>query len=164
VDLKRLVVAGDSAGGNLAAVVAIMARNSGSFDIAAQVLVYPVVDYRGGTSSYDRYGEGYGVLETTTVNWFKERYILDPAQLEDWRASPAKAPSLSDLPPCLVITAECDVLHDEGEAYAAQLREAGGSAEHIDFKGMTHGFFGYLGLVDDAEAAHHAVAQFLGKQ
>jgi len=163
IDPAKLAVCGDSAGGNLAAVVALMARDSTAFPVCAQVLIYPVIDYRGGTSTYARYGQGYGILETDTVAWFMERYIPDPAQRDDWRASPRNAALHTDLPPALVLTAECDVLRDEGRDYAAQLKAAGVLVEQVEFAGMIHGFFGYLGLVDDAERAHQACAQFLNQ-
>ena len=161
VDPDQLVVCGDSAGGNLAAVIALMARDSGTCPVAAQVLIYPVIDYRGQTPSYDRYGTGYGVLETETVDWFRAGYLPDPARHDDWRACPRNAASHTGLPPALVITAVCDVLHDEGVAYAAQMAAAGVPVSHHDFPGMTHGFFSYLGLVDDAERAHAMVAGFV---
>lgn len=161
IDPARLTVCGDSAGANLAAVVALMARDSGDFAIAAQSLIYPVIDYRGGTASYDRYGAGYGSLETETVRWFMDRYLPDPGQRDDWRACPANARLDDRLPPALLLTAECDVLHDDGATYAQQLRAAGVAVEYHQFKGMTHGFFGFLGLVDAAEQAHDTVAAFL---
>lgn len=161
IDPERLAVCGDSAGGNLAAVVALMARDSGAFDVSAQALIYPVIDYRGGTPSYERFGEGYGVLEIDTVSWFMDRYLPDPDKRDDWRASPRNAPSHAGLPPTLVVTAACDVLHDEGVDYAKQLQAAGVAVEQVNFPGMVHGFFSYLGLVDDAERAHETVARFL---
>lgn len=161
IDATRLAVCGDSAGGNLAAVVALMARDV--FAISAQVLIYPVIDYRGGGVSYERFGTGYGVLEAETVAWFMERYLPEPASRDDWRACPRNAKSHAALPPALVLTAECDVLRDEGVGYAAQLADAGVSTEHVEFPGMTHAFFGYLGLVDDAERAHETVAAYLKK-
>lgn len=160
IDPAKIAVCGDSAGGNLAAVVALMARDA-SIPIAAQVLVYPVIDYRGGTPSYDRYGKGYGVLEADTVSWFMDRYLPDAATRDDWRACPRNAASHANLPPTLLVTAECDVLYHEGSTYGAQLQSADVPVEHVDFPGMTHGFFGYLGLVDAAETAHQTVADFL---
>ncbi len=160
IDATKISVCGDSAGGNLATVVALMARDA-NLPIAAQILIYPVVDYRGGTPSYDRYATGYGGLESETVTWFMDHYIPDPAKRDDWRASPIQAVSLSGLPPTLIITAECDVLHDEGATYAAALRDAGNTVTYQDYAGMIHGFFNYLGLADDTEKAHQAVADFL---
>jgi len=161
IDPARLAVCGDSAGGNLAAVVALMARDNAAFSISAQVLIYPVIDYRGGTPTYARYGKGYGVLEADTVSWFMERYLPDPELRGDWRATPHNAASHTDLPPALILTAECDVLREEGRDYAALLKAADVVVEHVEFRGMIHGFFGYLGLVDDAERAHLVSAQFL---
>lgn len=161
INPARLAVCGDSAGGNLAAVVALMARDNAAFAISAQVLIYPVIDYRGGTPTYARYGKGYGVLEADTVSWFMERYLPDPELRGDWRATPHTAASHSDLPPALILTAECDVLREEGRDYAAQLKAADVLVEHVEFRGMIHGFFGYLGLVDDAERAHVVSARFL---
>ncbi len=161
VDPNRLAVCGDSAGGNLAAVVALMARDVPDVAISAQALIYPVIDYRGGTASHEKYAQGYGILEADTVTWFKERYLPDAELHDDWRASPCNAASHAGLPPTLILTAECDVLHDDGVAYASQLKAAGVRVEYQDYPGMIHGFFGYLGLVDDAARAHHEVARFL---
>lgn len=161
VDARQLAVCGDSAGANLATVVALTARDTGAVALAAQVLVYPVIDYRGGTASSVRYGKGYGSLEAETMQWFMERYLPDPDSHDDWRACPRNAALDKTLPPALVLTAECDVLHDEGVAYAHQLRDAGVRVQHMDFAGMIHGFFGFLGLADDATRAHEAVGAFL---
>ncbi len=161
IDPARIAICGDSAGANLAAVVALMARDDERLSVCAQVLIYPVIFYCGGTQSFERYGRGYGVLEAETVVWFMERYLPDPDQRHDWRACPRNASSLAGLPPALVLTAECDVLRDEGAAYADQLAAAGVAVEYVDFKGMIHAFFNYLGLVDDAERAHETVAGYL---
>ncbi len=162
IDPTKIALCGDSAGGNLATVTALMARDA-EIPIAAQILIYPVIDYRGGTPSFDRYATGYGGLEATTVTWFMDHYLPDPEMRDDWRACPRNADTLAGLPPTLIITAECDVLHDEGVAYGDQLRAAGVSVNHIDYTGMIHGFFNYLGLADDAQSAHQAVADFLAK-
>lgn len=161
IDPARLAVCGDSAGANLAAVVALMARDNGFPALSAQVLIYPVIDYRGGTASYDRYGEGYGILETPTVDWFRTRYLPDPKDHVDWRANPSLAGSHEGLPPALVLLAECDVLHDEGRAYAETLRQAGCAVDCVTYPGMIHGFFSFLGLVDATARAHAQVAEFL---
>lgn len=161
IDPDRICLCGDSAGGNLATVAALLARDTGAPKPCAQVLIYPVTDYLGGTASYDKYGEGYGVLEARTADWFRERYLPDPAHHSDWRAAPRRAESLSGLPPTLVLTAECDILVDEGTDYARSLEAAGVAVNLIEFKGMIHGFFGYLGMVDDAERAHQEIAGFL---
>ena len=160
-DGKRLALAGDSAGGNLAAVVSLLARGEQSFSVSAQCLVYPVADYRGGTESYARYAEGYGILEAQTMTWFRDYYLGDDSRANDWRASPLLAESHAGLPPTLILTAACDVLNDEGVAYARARSAAGVEVEHVDYPGMVHGFFGFLGLVDDTERAHQRVADFL---
>ena len=161
VDRERLALGGDSAGGNLAAVVALMARDNKSFPVASQALIYPVVDYRGTTPSYERYAQGYGLLEARTMNWFRSHYLRDAEAFEDWRASPILAESHENLPPALVLTAQCDVLHDEGVAYVERLRASGVDTEHTNYVGMVHGFFGFLGQVDDASSAHQRVGEFL---
>lgn len=163
VDASRLAVCGDSAGGNLSAVVALMARDRGDFAVSAQCLVYPLTDYRGGTESYERFGTGYGILEAEGMRWFREHYFGEDDRAHDWRASPLLADSLAGLPPALVLTAECDVLQDEGRLYAERLTAEGVPCDLIDYSGMVHGFFGYLGLVDDAERAHRDVAAFLDR-
>ncbi|MEM6663243.1 MAG: alpha/beta hydrolase [Pseudomonadota bacterium] len=161
VDPARLVVGGDSAGGNLAAVTALMARDTGAFPIAAQLLVYPVTDYRGSTASHRSFAEGYGILEAETMVWFRDHYLGGMEGASDWRASPLLVESVAGLPPAFVLTASHDVLRDEGIAYADRLREAGATVKHVDYPGMIHGFFGYLGLVDMAERAHKDVAEWL---
>lgn len=162
-DASKIAVSGDSAGGNLAAVVALMARDAGSPGISAQVPIYPVVDYRGGTESHARYANGYGILDKEGVDWFRDHYFDSEADMDDWRAAPHLAESHAGLPQALVITAECDVLRDEGLAYAKQMTDAGVPVEHTEYKGMVHGFFGYLGLVDEAEQAHARVAEYLNR-
>lgn len=161
IDPARIALCGDSAGGNLAAVIALMARDSGAIPVSAQVLIYPVIDYRGGTGSFDRYRKGYGVLESDTVAWMKDCYLPKPAMRDDWRACPRNAASHEGLPPALVIAAQCDVLRDEVRDYAEQLRKADVKVEYCEFEGMTHRFFSYLGMVDDAERANRLVASFL---
>ncbi|MEM7190531.1 MAG: alpha/beta hydrolase, partial [Pseudomonadota bacterium] len=116
VDPTRLAVGGDSAGGNLAAVTSLMARDSGDFAIAAQVLVYPVTDYRGESESHKLFAEGYGILEAETMAWFRTHYLGGLEGASDWRASPLLVHSVADLPPAFVLTASHDVLRDEGVA------------------------------------------------
>ena len=146
VDPGRLAVGGDSAGGNLAAVAALTARDEGGPALRHQLLVYPVTDYRCRGPSYERYARGYGTLEAESMRWFRRHYLGGPDGADDWRASPLLAADLSGLPPALVITAECDVLRDEGVAYAERLAESGTPCEHAPFPGMIHGFFGLLGI------------------
>jgi acetyl esterase len=153
-DARRLVIAGDSAGGNLAAAAALRLRDDGAGPaLAGQLLIYPVTDYHTpGTPSYAENAEGYG-LTRDTMKWFWEHYLSDPAEAADPYAVPLKAADLSGLPPALVVTAEYDPLRDEGEAYARRLREAGVPTALKRWPGMNHGFFFWVGVVDRAAPA-----------
>ncbi len=135
-----LAVAGDSAGGNLAAVVAQQLDGSDGPAIAAQLLVYPATDVLGDYASRIDNGEGY-FLDLPTMAWFMEHYAADAAHHDDPRLSPMRASSLAGLPPAVVVTAEFDPLRDEGEAYAAALSSADVRVEVRRFDGMIHGFF-----------------------
>jgi acetyl esterase len=157
VDPERIGVHGDSAGANLAAVVALMARDAGGPRLRLQSLVYPVADYGLVGDSYDKYAEGYGLLTRESMVWFRNHYLRSPKDAEDWRASPIRASSLENVAPAIVITAECDVLHDDGERYAEGLRRAGAAVEYKEYPGMIHGFFGMMPAVDDAMNAQRAV-------
>ena len=156
-DPSRLGVHGDSAGANLAAVVALMARDAGGPQLRLQSLVYPVADYTLSSASYTTFAEGYGLLTRAAMVWFQGHYLRSPADAEDWRASPIKAPSLAGVAPAIVVTAECDVLHDEGEDYAEALRRAGVAVDYREYPGMIHGFFGMVPAVDDAMDGQRAV-------
>jgi acetyl esterase len=152
-DAGRLAVAGDSAGGNLAAVVAQMARERGGPRIVHQLLVYPVTDYSFETDSYRENAEGY-LLSRDMMQWFWRQYLPTEEDGANPMASPLRASDLSGLPDATVITAGYDPLRDEGEAYAARLREAGVSTALERYEGMFHGFFAMPGHLD---AARHAV-------
>jgi acetyl esterase len=156
-DPDRLGVHGDSAGANLAAVVALMARDAGGPRLRLQSLVYPVADYGLVGDSYAKYAQGYGLLTRESMVWFRHHYLRSPKDAEDWRASPIQAPSLGNVAPAIVITAECDVLHDDGERYADALRRAGVAVEYKEYPGMIHGFFGMMPAVDDAMNAQRTV-------
>jgi acetyl esterase len=156
-DSGKIGVHGDSAGANLAAVVALMARDAGSPRLRLQSLVYPVADYGLVGESYDKYAQGYGLLTRESMVWFREHYLRSPKDAEDWRASPINASSFGSVTPAIVITAECDVLHDDGERYAAALRRASVPVEYEEYPGMIHGFFGMMPAVDDAMNAQRAV-------
>lgn len=166
VDGARVAVGGDSAGGNLAAVAALMARDRGGPTIVFQLLVYPVTDFDFGTDSYRNHADGY-FLTADSMRWFWGHYL---ARLEDGRspyASPLEADDLSGLPPALVITAEYDCLIDEGEAYASRLRGAGVPVTYSVYDGMVHGFWTmapFVSRADDAlaEAAAALRAAFGG--
>jgi acetyl esterase len=152
LDASRLAVGGDSAGGNLAAVVSIDARDRGDLPIAFQLLVYPATDQHRTAPSHAENGEGY-LLTRDTINYFVDRYIPDPAQYSDWRASPLLHPDLSNLPPALVLTAGYDPLRDEGAAYADRLCAAGDKASYVLFPRQIHGFVTMGKLIDEANTA-----------
>jgi acetyl esterase len=155
-DPARLVVAGDSAGGNLAAVVALALRDAaGAADpspLAFQLLIYPATDMRGVADSHQRNGQGY-VLTADTVTYFRGHYIADPAQYSDWRASPLLASSHRHLPPALVLTAGYDPLVDEGQQYADALSAAGNRVQYVCFERQIHGFVPMSRVLDEARTA-----------
>lgn len=138
-DPNRVAVVGDSAGGNLAAVVSLMARDRGGPRLRYQVLAYPVTDYSFESTSYRENAEGY-FLSRDSMVWFWDLYLPDQAAGADPLASPLRAKDLSGLPPALVLTAEYDPLCSEGDAYADRLREAGVPVEHRRYEGLIHGF------------------------
>lgn len=155
LDPDRIGIGGDSAGGNLAAAVAIALRDPGEDPaLRAQLLVYPALDARMACPSYGENQDG-PFLSAAEMVWFYGHYQRDhPA--DDWRLSPLLADDLSSLPPALVITAEFDPLRDEGEAYANALAAAGGSASAVRYSGVSHGFFGWSHA---AEPSRQAMAQ-----
>jgi acetyl esterase len=157
-DPDRLGVHGDSAGANLAAVVALLARDRDGPKLRLQSLVYPVADYTLKTPSYEKFAAGYGALTRDAMVWFQKHYLRSPADAGDWRASPINAPTFTGVAPAIVVTAECDVLHDDGLNYAEALRSAGVPVEYREFPGMIHGFFGMVPTVDDAMNAQRIVA------
>ena len=156
-DPARLGVHGDSAGANLAAVVALMARDKGGPKLRLQSLVYPVADFRMGSESYEKYASGCGILTAGAMQWFRGHYLRTMDDAEDWRASPLLAPNVAGVAPAIVIAAECDVLHDEGLAYGERLKAAGVPVERHEYAGMIHAFFGMMPGVDDAMNAQRAV-------
>jgi len=158
VDPRRLAVAGDSAGGNLAAVTALLARERGGPKLRMQLLIYPVTDRRFDTVSYRDNGEGY-FLTMAQMKWFWDHYLERAEQGDEPIASPLRAKDVAGLPPALVITAEYDPLRDEGEAYAERLRAAGVPTELRRYAGQIHGFFSMFEALDDGRAAvEHAGA------
>jgi len=151
-DPDRLAVGGDSAGGNLAAVVSLMARDRSGPGLVFQLLVYPVTQRDYTTSSYQSYAEGY-LLSRDSMRWYWDHYLHHPADASNPYAAPLLAQDLRGLPPALVITAECDPLCDEGAAYARRLREAGVSTTYSCYDGMIHGFFGMPAVLDKGKQA-----------
>jgi acetyl esterase/lipase len=150
-----VAVAGDSAGGNLAAVVSLLARDRGGPELAAQVLIYPNTDYRGDTESM-RNGSDPALFNRHSVAWYWNHYLSSPEDGLNPLVSPLLAEDLGDLPPALVITAEYDPLRDEGEAYAARLGSSGVPVEMTRYADMPHGFVAMAGIL---EAGQHALSQ-----
>jgi acetyl esterase len=159
-DSGRLIVAGDSAGGNLAAVVALMASERSTPPIAGQVLVYPVVDAACDAPSYTENAEGY-FLEATGMRWFWDHYLGPDGDGTHHHASPIRASDLSGLPPAVVITAEFDPLRDEGESYAEALQTAGVPVTTRRYDGMIHGFVSMPMLFPEAYDAVTVIAETL---
>lgn len=162
LDPRRVAVGGDSAGGNLATVVALMARERGGPELVHQVLIYPVTDHDLNTPSYVENATGY-VLTRDGMEWFWNHYLARESQGREPYASPLRAPSLARLPPALVITAEYDPLRDEGEAYAARLRDAGVPVTVTRYAGMFHGFVRMTRILDKAKTALDEIAGSLQK-
>lgn len=152
IDASRMAVGGDSAGGNLAAVVAIAARETGDLPLAFQLLIYPITDARRAHPSYATNGQGYA-LTSDSMQYFHDHYIDDARHDLDWRASPLLHKNLAGLPPALVLTAGYDPLHDEGLDYARALTEAGNRAVCVCFERQIHGFALMGRLLDEAHTA-----------
>ena len=146
-DASRLAVGGDSAGGNLAAAISLMAADRGGPAIAHQLLVYPVTERNYDTPSYSQNAEGF-LLARDAMIWYWDAYLADSADADNPYAAPMKAASLAGQPSSLVITAEFDPLRDEGEAYGRRLKEAGVPTTISRYDGMIHGFFGMVGIMD----------------
>ncbi|MDX6263858.1 MAG: acetyl esterase [Kribbellaceae bacterium] len=161
VDVARLAVGGDSAGGNLAAATTLLARDSGP-SLAAQLLVYPNTLYGSDTASM-RAGDDPFLFNRTSVNWYWKHYLADESDGTNPLASPLLAPSHAGLPPALVVTAEFDPLRDEGEYYAEKLYAAGVPTELVRYDGMIHGFFTMSGVLDTAREALAESADWLRK-
>ncbi|MFF4716212.1 alpha/beta hydrolase [Streptomyces eurythermus] len=155
LDAGRIAVAGDSVGGNMAAALTLMAKERGGVPLVQQVLFYPVTDAAFDTGSYHRFAEGY-FLRRDGMRWFWDQYTTDEAARGEITASPLRATTgqLTGLPPALVITAEADVLRDEGEAYAGKLRAAGVPVVAVRFQGIIHDFV----MLDALRGTHAAAA------
>jgi acetyl esterase len=151
VDPARIVIAGDSAGGNVAAVAAQLVRGEPR-PPCLQWLIYPATDFSADSGSYRSCGDGF-LLTRAAVEWFRGHYLTGPADIDDPRASPLKAPDLSGLPPALVYTAGLDPLRDQGQAYAGRLAAAGVKTIHREFDSLIHGFVGLRGTVQAAARA-----------
>jgi len=163
IDPARLAVAGDSAGGNLAAVTALTARERGAPALAMQVLVYPTTDFAAETDSISRFAEGY-LLTRESIRWVKRTYLHEERDAFDWRASPLRAQDFSKLPAAYIITAGFDPLRDEGRAYAERLAQAGVAVTHECFEGQVHGFLVMGGVIAAAGHAIQRIGQTLRMQ
>jgi acetyl esterase len=152
IDAARLAVGGDSAGGNLAAVVAILARDLGGPSLTLQVLTYPVTDVASESASYAEFADGF-MLTRDSMRWFIANYLPNEQDALDWRVSPLRAASLAGVAPALIVTAGFDPLRDEGDAYARRLREAGVRVDTICYGGMIHGFAPMGRLIDTGNRA-----------
>ena len=157
IDPARLAVGGDSAGGNLAAVAAMLARDEGQ-PLAFQLLIYPVTAGRTDTDSYRENATGY-LLERTTMEWFLMQYAGSDADRDNPLFSPLRAPNLELLPPAIVVTAGFDPLRDDGRLYAAALRKSGVPVRHLEYDALTHGFLLMDGVSRGAMAAGRAIAE-----
>jgi acetyl esterase len=158
IDPTRIAVGGDSAGGNLAAVVAIMSRDRGGPGLAHQLLIYPVTEHRFDTESYERNGEGY-FLSRDMMRWFWHQYLETEADGRNPLASPLLAENLTDLPSATLLTVEFDPLMDEGRAYAEALQKAGVATQYTNYPGVFHGFFGMSAQIPRAlQAVEEACA------
>lgn len=159
-DPEKIAIGGDSAGGNLAAVVAQLAKERQGPALSFQALIYPAVQLGSDTESYRENGEGY-FLTADSMNWFFQQYLNGEEDKQNVLASPLLREDLTGLPPTLVITAEYDPLRDEGAMYAQRLREAGVPVEYTCYEGMIHGFFWMGGIMDKGAQAVSQVANSL---
>jgi len=158
-DPTRVGVIGDSAGGNLAAVVSLLARDAGGPAPIFQLLVYPAVDFYRRSESHRRFGQGF-LLSTSTMDWYTASYV-ERSEWDDMRASPLLAKDVAGVAPAHVVTAGFDPLRDEGRAYAARLREAGVATHLHEERTLTHGFFNMAGVIPAARVAHQNIARAL---
>jgi acetyl esterase len=160
VDPGCVAISGGSAGGNLAAVVALMARDRGGQRPAALVLAYPVLDAACDAPSFREYAEGY-IVETADMLWYWQQYLARPEQAIEPYAAPMRAADLAGLPPTLIITAECDPVRDDGERFAERLKEAGVAVTLSRYNGALHGFFAQPGQLTAGTAAVTEAIGFL---
>jgi acetyl esterase/lipase len=157
VDSNRLAVGGDSAGGNLAAVVSLLARDFGMPTLRAQLLLYPSVDFAMNRASIERFAEGH-LLTLATMRWFAGHYLRGTEDVAEWRASPLRAPDLSRVAPAFVLTAGHDPLCDEGQAYAQRLQDDGVAIKKLHVPDQIHGFLTMGRIIRAAEPALDGIA------
>jgi acetyl esterase len=159
-DPDKLIVMGDSAGGNLAAVVSLMSRELGGPRLAFQVLIYPGVDLGGAQLTKELFADN-PFLNGQALKFYADQYIRQPADLKDPHVSPLLADDLSHLPPALILTAEYDPLRDEGESYADRLRTAGNEVIYTCYSGMVHGFISFGSLANGTEPVFMEIKKIL---
>lgn len=155
IDPRRIAVGGDSAGGNLAAVVALVERDAapaGAPPLAAQLLIYPATDMRAVAPSHQTNAQGY-LLTADSIAYYRGHYTPEAATWSDWRASPLLAKNHAGLPPALVLTAGFDPLRDEGRQYADALSAAGNRVQYVCFERQVHGFITMSRVIDEAQSA-----------
>ena len=162
-DPQRIAVAGDSAGGNLAAVCALLARDHGIDALRAQLLVYPAVAAQPDFPSHELFADGY-LLTAEAIRWFQGNYLRHAGEREDWRFAPLEAADHANLAPALVIVAGHDPLRDEGIAYAERLAAAGSRASLINHEGMIHAFWSLGGALREAARSMEQAAAFLRRE
>lgn len=160
IDPTRIAVGGDSAGGNLATVVSLLSRDRGGPQLKFQLLIYPLVDYYDESPSMQQYAEGH-FLTRAGMDWFKDSYLPSREAGLEPSASPMYARDVGGLPPAMIITAECDPLRDQGEAYARKLQAAGVPIELKRYEGMIHVFLQFAAVLDTAKAAMKDMASAL---
>jgi acetyl esterase len=161
IDASRLLVGGDSAGGNLAAVVAIHARDTGHEPkLAGQLLIYPGTDFRMTHPSHSE-PETSILLAHSVIRWFRDHYLNSLDEIDDWRASPARVMNLAGLPPAYLLTAGADPLRDEGDEFAHRLKQAGVPVTYRTFPGQFHGFFTMGKLLPQAGVAAREIGGWL---
>ncbi len=160
IDALRVMVGGDSAGGNLAAVVTLAARDGDGPKLAGQVLIYPATDFAMKHPSHSE-PEASILLTHSVIKWFSNHYLSGPVDIDNWKASPARAKTLAGLPPAYVLTAGADPLRDEGDEYAKRLKDAGVSVTYKHFPGQFHGFFTMGKLLQQANVAASEIAVWL---
>jgi acetyl esterase len=159
-DASRIAVGGDSAGGNLAAVTSLKAKQEKGPHITAQVLLYPVTDFACESESYNENGTDYN-LTTLDMIWFRDHYLSSATEIEDVYVSPLRSNNLADLPQALIITAQFDPLRDDGARYAEKLKQYGNQVEYQCYEGMIHGFAWFAGVLDQGKAVITHVSHYL---
>jgi acetyl esterase len=162
-DVTRVAVAGDSAGGNLSAVVSQLAASGGAPVPTCQVLIYPAVDFSLDTGSHRDLADGH-VIPRERIAWYTEQYLRDEADKADLRASPLRAPNLAGQPPTLIVTAGFDPLRDEGRAYGDRLREAGVDVVHREYPGQIHAFVSLAKVIPQGMACTLEIAEYLRRR